>query len=76
MSFLTVLPDMVATSAENLVDVCSTLGVANAAAAVPTTGIAAAASDEVSTAIATLFGSYAQGTKPSAPGRQHFMTSS
>lgn len=60
MSFLTVLPDMVATSAENLVDVCSTLGVANAAAAVSTTGIAAAASDEVSTAIATLFGSYAQ----------------
>lgn len=69
MSFLTVLPDMVATSAENLVDVCSTLGVANAAAAVPTTGIAAAASDEVSTAIATLFGSYAQEYQtPQRPG--------
>nr|WP_224770227.1 PE family protein [Mycobacterium simulans] len=40
--------------------ISSTISAANAAAAIPTVGIQVAAADEVSAAIATLFGSYAQ----------------
>lgn len=43
-----------------LATIGSTIGAANAAAAGSTTQIVAAAQDEVSTAIAALFGSYAQ----------------
>jgi hypothetical protein len=45
-------------AAADLENIGSTLGAANAAAAAPTTGLAAAAADEVSAAIATLFGGF------------------
>ena len=58
MSFLAVAPDWLTSAAADLENIGSTLGAANAAAAAPTTGLAAAAADEVSAAIATLFGGF------------------
>jgi PE family len=60
MSFLTATPDIVATAASNLTGIGSALGAASASAATPTTSIAAAAEDEVSTAVAGLFGNVGQ----------------
>src|SRR5882672_9342248 len=59
MSFLVADPKMVIAAATDLDAIRSALSAANAAAA-PTTGMAAAAADEVSTAIAALFGTYGQ----------------
>ncbi len=58
MSFLAVAPDWVTSAAADLEHIGSALAAANAAAALPTTGVAAAAADEVSTAIAALFGGF------------------
>src|SRR3984893_7571729 len=55
MSFVIAVPDAIATAAENAAGIGSSLRAASAAAAAPTTGLLAAASDEVSTAIASLF---------------------
>lgn len=60
MSFLAVAPDWVTSAAADLEHIGSVLSAANAAAALPTTGLAAAAADEVSTAIATLFAGFGQ----------------
>ncbi len=60
MSFVIAAPEAVASAASNLASIGSTIGEANAAAAAPTTGVVAAAEDEVSAAIATLFSSHAQ----------------
>lgn len=60
MSFLAVAPDWVTSAAADLENLGSALAAANAAAALPTTGVAAAAADEVSTAIATLFAGFGQ----------------
>jgi hypothetical protein len=60
MSFVTAAPEFVTAAAGDLADIGSALGAANAVAALPTTGIAAAAADEVSPQIAALFGAYAQ----------------
>jgi hypothetical protein len=60
MSFLTTTPDIVATAASNLAGIGSALSAANASAATPTTAIATAAEDEISIAIATLFGNAGQ----------------
>lgn len=60
MSFLVTAPAVITTAAENLAGIGSTLAEATAAAAAPTTGIAAAAADEVSAAITELFGGFAQ----------------
>jgi hypothetical protein len=59
MSFLVADPRTVVGAATDLEAIRSALSAANAAAA-PTTGMAAAAADEVSTAIAALFGTYGQ----------------
>ncbi|HWF30146.1 MAG TPA: PE family protein, partial [Mycobacterium sp.] len=59
MSFVVAVPDAMATVAENAASIGSSLRAASAAAAAPTTGLLAAASDEVSTAIASLFSSHA-----------------
>jgi len=59
MSFVIVAPEMVADAATNLASLGSTISAANAAAAAPTTGVAAAAGDEVSAAIATMLSQYA-----------------
>lgn len=60
MSFLAVAPDWVTSAAADLENIGSALAAANAAAALPTTGVAAAAADEVSTAIASLFTGFGQ----------------
>ena len=60
MSFVNVAPEIVASAAGDLEGIASSITAANAAAAAQTTGVAAAAADEVSLAIAALFGTHAQ----------------
>ncbi|WP_085181803.1 PE family protein, partial [Mycobacterium bohemicum] len=55
MSYVFVVPDVLAAAAADVVGIGSSLGVAHAVAAVPTTVIVAAGGDEVSAAIASLF---------------------
>ncbi|WP_156452644.1 PE family protein, partial [Mycobacterium gordonae] len=55
MSFVMATPDLLAAAAADVAGIGSSLRAANTAAAVPTTELLAAAEDEVSTAIATLF---------------------
>jgi hypothetical protein len=59
MSFVTAVPEMVADAATNLANIGSAVSAANAAAAAPTSRVLAAAADEVSETIATLFGAHA-----------------
>lgn len=58
MSFVITEPEMVTAAAERLSGIGSNLGEATAAAAAPTTGVAAAASDEVSIAVSEVFGRF------------------
>jgi hypothetical protein len=58
MSFVIAAPEVVTAAAGNLAGIGSTLGEATAAAAAPTTGVAAAAADEVSIALSEIFGTY------------------
>ena len=60
MSFVLVASDMLETAAADVAQIGSAVRAANLAAAVPTTDVAAAGADEVSTAIAALFGTHAQ----------------
>ncbi|OBI78129.1 PE family protein [Mycobacterium asiaticum] len=60
MSFVFAAPELVEAAAQNLAGISSSLGQATAAAAAPTTGILAAGADEVSAAIAQLFGTHGQ----------------
>ena len=60
MSFVSVVPDAVGTSATVLASIGNTLAEAHAAAAAPTTSVLAAANDEVSIAIAEVFSGHAQ----------------
>ena len=60
MSFVIAAPEAVTAAAGNLAGIGSTLGEATAAAAAPTTGVAAAAADEVSIALSEIFGTYGQ----------------
>ncbi|WP_415823672.1 PE family protein, partial [Mycobacterium basiliense] len=60
MSFVVTVPEMVTAAATDLANIGSTMSAANAAMAIPTTGILAAGADEVSAAIAALFGAHAQ----------------
>ncbi|MGO9250491.1 MAG: PE family protein, partial [Mycobacterium sp.] len=59
MSFQ-VAPDSVQSAAQNLSNIHSTLEDASASVAAPTTGVAAAAEDEVSAGVAALFNSFGQ----------------
>ncbi|EFD61548.1 PE-PGRS family protein, partial [Mycobacterium tuberculosis EAS054] len=61
MSLVIVTPETVAAAALDVARIGSSIGVANSAAAGSTTSVLAAGADEVSAAIATLFGSYALG---------------
>ena len=61
MSLVIAAPEALVAAASDLANLGSTLGTANAAAAARTTGVLAAAEDEVSTAIAALFSEHAQG---------------
>lgn len=58
MSLLVVAPEYLLSAASDLESIGSALTAANAAAAAPTTGIAAAAGDEVSTALSQLFAGF------------------
>src|ERR1700758_1213667 len=61
MSSLIAVPELITTAATDLSNIGSTLSTANAAAAAPTTGVLAAAEDEVSAAIAAVFSAHGQG---------------
>ncbi|OBG20901.1 PE family protein [Mycobacterium sp. 852002-51057_SCH5723018] len=58
MSFVSVAPDSASEATRTLAGIGSELSAASTAAAAPTTGVAAAAQDEVSTAIAGVFGNF------------------
>ncbi|WP_373194023.1 PE family protein, partial [Mycobacterium marinum] len=58
MSYVIVAPEMLEAAASDLANIGSAIGVANAAAALPTTSVLAA--DEVSAAIAAVFGEHGQ----------------
>jgi hypothetical protein len=60
MSFVVAAPDMVATAAQDLAAIHSTLSQASATAAAPTAGLVAAAQDQVSLGVARLLGSFGQ----------------
>jgi hypothetical protein len=59
MSFVHASTDLIGNAATDLAGIRSALSAANAAAAGPTAQIQAAGADEISAAIATLFGSHA-----------------
>ena len=58
MSFLSVTPDQIQSAAQDLAGIRSALSESSTAAVAPTTRVVAAAEDEVSTAIASIFGAY------------------
>src|SRR6516162_8572066 len=61
MSFVIAAPEFVTAAASDLASLGSTISSANAAAATQTTGVLAAAEDEVSAAIAAVFSAHGQG---------------
>jgi hypothetical protein len=60
MSYVHTAPEMLAAAAANVATIGSSIGTARAAAAGPTSGVLAAAGDEVSAAIADVFRAYGQ----------------
>ena len=60
MSYVITAPEVLATAAAEVAGIGSSLNVANATATAPTTAVIAAAEDEVSTAIASLFSGHGQ----------------
>jgi hypothetical protein len=60
MSYVTTQPQLMAAATDNLSWIRSAIAEANAAVAGPTTGLTAAAADEVSTAISNLFSEFGQ----------------
>ncbi|WP_156764047.1 PE family protein, partial [Mycobacterium sp. 852002-50816_SCH5313054-b] len=59
-SFVLISPEVVTTASSDLTGIGSAIRSANAAAAGSTTSVLAAAQDEVSAAVSTVFGSYAR----------------
>ncbi len=55
MAYVVAVPEMFASAASDLAGIGSAVTAAHAAAAAPTSGVLAAAADEVSTAVASLF---------------------
>lgn len=60
MSFVITTPDLVSTAAQDVATLHSTLTQATASAAAPTTGVIAAAEDEISAGVASAFSSFGQ----------------
>ncbi|SOJ52668.1 Triacylglycerol lipase [Mycobacterium simulans] len=60
MSFVNAYPELVAAAASDLAAIGSAISTANAAAAIPTSGVQAPGADAVSAVIAALFGAHAQ----------------
>src|SRR5215469_9838319 len=61
MSYVIAAPELMTSAATDLSNIGSALTAAKAAAAAPTTGVLAAAEDEVSAAIAAVFSAHGQG---------------
>ena len=61
MSYVIAAPEFVTAAASDWANIGSTINTANAAAATQTTGVLAAAEDEVSAAIAAVFSAHGQG---------------
>ena len=61
MSYVIAAPEMMTSAATDLSNIRSAVTAANAAAAAQTTGVLAAAEDEVSAAIAAVFSAHGQG---------------
>ncbi len=61
MSFLHAAPEALQAAASDIAGIGSEISSANAAASLPTTGVVAAAADQVSAQVAALFSSHAQG---------------
>lgn len=59
-SYLVAIPELLSSAAADVESIESAVHAANAAVAGPTTTVVAAAADEVSAAIAALFGAHAQ----------------
>jgi PE family/Histidine phosphatase superfamily (branch 1) len=66
MSLVLVAPDVLETAAADVTQIGSTVTAGNLAAAIPTTEVAAAGADEVSAAIAALFGAHAHAYQAAA----------
>ena len=60
MAYVVAVPELVASAASDLAGIGSGLSTAHAVAAAPTTAVVAAAGDEVSAAIASLFSGHAK----------------
>lgn len=60
MPFMSVVPDTLAAAATSAAGIGSSLGDANLLATIPTTGVLAAAGDQVSVAVASLFSAHAR----------------
>ncbi|MGA7050427.1 MAG: PE-PPE domain-containing protein [Mycobacterium sp.] len=60
MTYVTIQPDLMSAAAADAEQISSAISTARAAAAGPTTGLVAAAEDEVSAITASLFGAYGQ----------------
>lgn len=61
MSFFHAAPEALRTAASNVAGIGTEISSANAAASLPTTGVVAAAADQVSAQVAALFSSHAEG---------------
>lgn len=76
MSFVIANPQLLTSAARDLANIRAALAAANASAFAPTAEVLAAAADEVSTAIATVFGGHAQAYQAvSAQGRRFMLSS-
>ncbi len=60
MSFVVITPEILSTATADLAEIGSALAEANSAVAAPTTKLLAAGADEISAAIADLFGGHAE----------------
>ncbi|HVQ85585.1 MAG TPA: PE family protein [Mycobacterium sp.] len=76
MSFMTATPQVMTGVAGDLAGIGSVIREANAAAAGATTVMPPAAADEVSAAIAAVFGAHARSYQALAPKRRRFTRSS
>jgi PE family len=60
MSFVNIVPELMSSAGTDLANIATTISEATESAALPTTSIAAAGADEVSTGIAALFSAHGQ----------------
>ncbi|MHA7650157.1 PE family protein [Mycobacterium sp. ML4] len=74
MSFVSATPDRLVTAARNLAGIGSTLHISNATAAAPTLAVSAAASDQVSAAVAAFFSGHARGYQTVSAQAEKFHT--